>query len=229
MVVNGTCESDWPAVADLGQAPRLRAAELRAASVVRPRALAGIGWPKLGQQLDDLPKPPSAKSASTAGSPAWTTTGRRRFSPPNFASPPSAISRRAFTVSKLGDGCTSYSATARCPSAVFCCTATVARRKWLSRWPSSARTSASPVPSRTNAKRASATPSAKCRPTDCSSRPTPPTKRLPENRVTHPLGQAVNHPANIAAVYEATAEALGQAPDDLARRVEENFVRLFGG
>jgi Tat protein secretion system quality control protein TatD with DNase activity len=30
-------------------------------------------------------------------------------------------------------------------------------------------------------------------------------------------------------VYEATAELLGQAPDDLAKRVEENFVRLFGG
>ena len=43
-----------------------------------------------------------------------------------------------------------------------------------------------------------------------------------------PLGQAVNHPANIAAVNEAAAEALGQAPDDLARRVEENFIRLFG-
>ena len=56
-----------------------------------------------------------------------------------------------------------------------------------------------------------------------------PDQGLPEDRVTHPLGQAVNHPANIAAVYEAAAEALGQAPDDLARHVEENFVRLFGG
>ena len=56
-----------------------------------------------------------------------------------------------------------------------------------------------------------------------------PEQVLPEDRVTHPLGQAVNHPANIAAVYEAAVEALGQPPEDLARRVEENFVRLFGG
>jgi len=56
-----------------------------------------------------------------------------------------------------------------------------------------------------------------------------PDQSLPEDRVTHPLGQAVNHPANIAAVYEAAVEALGQPPEDLARRVEENFVRLFGG
>ena len=56
-----------------------------------------------------------------------------------------------------------------------------------------------------------------------------PDQALPDDRVAHPLGQAVNHPANIAAVYEATAELLGQAPDDLAKRVEGNFVRLFGG
>ena len=55
-----------------------------------------------------------------------------------------------------------------------------------------------------------------------------PDQALPKNRFTHPLVQEVNHPANIIAVYEATAELLGQAPDDLAKRVEENFVRLFG-
>ncbi|MAE30806.1 MAG: hydrolase TatD [Verrucomicrobiales bacterium] len=55
-----------------------------------------------------------------------------------------------------------------------------------------------------------------------------PDQPLPEDRVTHPLGQRLNHPANIAAVYEAAAEALGQAPDHLAKRAEENFVRLFG-
>ena len=32
-----------------------------------------------------------------------------------------------------------------------------------------------------------------------------------------------------APIIEAAAEALDQAPDDLARRTEENFVRLFGG
>ena len=55
-----------------------------------------------------------------------------------------------------------------------------------------------------------------------------PDQALPEDRVTHPLGQRLNHPANIAVVYEAAAEMLGQAPGDLAQRVEENFVRLFG-
>jgi TatD DNase family protein len=55
-----------------------------------------------------------------------------------------------------------------------------------------------------------------------------PDQSLPEYRVTHPLEQSVNHPANITAVYEAAAELLGQAPNDLAKRVEENFVRLFG-
>ena len=55
-----------------------------------------------------------------------------------------------------------------------------------------------------------------------------PDQALPEDRVTHPLGQGLNHPANIAAVYEAAAEALGQAPELLAEQAEENFLRFFG-
>ena len=55
-----------------------------------------------------------------------------------------------------------------------------------------------------------------------------PDQPLPEDCVTHPLRQAVNHPANIAAVYEAAAEALDQSAGDLAKCVEENFIRLFG-
>ena len=55
-----------------------------------------------------------------------------------------------------------------------------------------------------------------------------PDQALPEDRVTHPLGQRLNHPANIAAVYEAAAEALGQAPESLAEQAEENFLRFFG-
>ncbi|MDP6338433.1 MAG: TatD family hydrolase [Verrucomicrobiota bacterium] len=55
-----------------------------------------------------------------------------------------------------------------------------------------------------------------------------PDQTLPENRVTHPLGQGLNHPANIAAVYEAAAETLGQAPESLAKQAEENFLRFFG-
>jgi len=55
-----------------------------------------------------------------------------------------------------------------------------------------------------------------------------PDQALQEDRVTHPLGQGLNHPANIAVVYEAAAEALGQAPESLAEQAEENFLRLFG-
>ena len=55
-----------------------------------------------------------------------------------------------------------------------------------------------------------------------------PDQSLPGDRVTHPLGQAVNHPANIAAVYKAAAKALDRALNDLAKRTEENFIRLFG-
>lgn len=54
-----------------------------------------------------------------------------------------------------------------------------------------------------------------------------PDQALPGERVTHPLDQGLNHPANIAAVYRAAAEALGQAPESLANQVEENFLRLF--
>ncbi len=56
-----------------------------------------------------------------------------------------------------------------------------------------------------------------------------PDQALPDERVSHVLGQEMNHPANIAAVYEAAAESLGHPPEDLVKRVEENFVRLFGG
>jgi TatD DNase family protein len=48
----------------------------------------------------------------------------------------------------------------------------------------------------------------------------------------HPLtdpstGKPINHPANLAWVYEGLAEFLGEAPETLAARVEENFRRLF--
>ncbi|MBT6790209.1 MAG: TatD family hydrolase, partial [Verrucomicrobia bacterium] len=56
-----------------------------------------------------------------------------------------------------------------------------------------------------------------------------PDQALPDDRVAQPLSQAINHPANITAVYGAAAELLAQAPNDLAKRMEENFVRLFGG
>jgi TatD DNase family protein len=51
---------------------------------------------------------------------------------------------------------------------------------------------------------------------------------------TYPLidsasGQALNHPANLAAVYAFAAELRGGTEESLATQVEENFLRLFGG
>lgn len=42
-------------------------------------------------------------------------------------------------------------------------------------------------------------------------------------------GRAINHPANLSAVYRFAAELLGQPLEELAARVERNFLRLFGG
>jgi TatD DNase family protein len=49
----------------------------------------------------------------------------------------------------------------------------------------------------------------------------------------HPLrdpqtGKAINHPANLRAVYEFAADLYGEPVASLAERVEANFVRLFG-
>lgn len=60
-----------------------------------------------------------------------------------------------------------------------------------------------------------------------------PDQRLPENRNRHPLtapgsGPPLNHPANLRAVYEFAAELTGEPLGPLARRIEENFERLFG-
>ena len=55
----------------------------------------------------------------------------------------------------------------------------------------------------------------------------------PENRIRHLLtdpsnGRAVNHPGNLRSVYEFAAEIRSEPVEVLARRVEENFNRLFG-
>ena len=44
-----------------------------------------------------------------------------------------------------------------------------------------------------------------------------------------PDGKPINHPANLAAVYGGLAAFLGEPQESLAARVEENFLRLFGG
>ena len=55
----------------------------------------------------------------------------------------------------------------------------------------------------------------------------------PAERIQYPLtdpatGKAINHPANLGAVYRFAAELLGEPQEALAERVEENFRRLFG-
>lgn len=61
-----------------------------------------------------------------------------------------------------------------------------------------------------------------------------PDQALPEARNRFPLpataaGKPVNHPANLAAVYAFAAELFGEPEEVLAARVEQNFLRLFGG
>jgi len=60
-----------------------------------------------------------------------------------------------------------------------------------------------------------------------------PDQLLPEEKNLHPLagadGKPLNHPANLGAVYSGLAEFLGEKVESLAARVEENFLRVFGG
>jgi TatD DNase family protein len=59
-----------------------------------------------------------------------------------------------------------------------------------------------------------------------------PDQLLPEDRNRFPLasadGKALNHPANLPAVYSGLAEFLGENVESLAAHVEENFLRVFG-
>jgi TatD DNase family protein len=63
-----------------------------------------------------------------------------------------------------------------------------------------------------------------------------PDQGLPAARVRHrvpgdPAADGacpLNHPANLRAVYDFAAELLGRSLDDLAAQVEANFTRLFG-
>ncbi len=61
-----------------------------------------------------------------------------------------------------------------------------------------------------------------------------PDQSLPEELNQYPLtdavrGKAINHPANLQAVYEGLAKVRGMAVENLAVLAEENFLRLFGG
>jgi len=60
-----------------------------------------------------------------------------------------------------------------------------------------------------------------------------PSMPLPPERVRHPLppgpdGMPVSHPADLAVAYEGLAETRGEKPERLAAKVAENFARLFG-
>lgn len=60
-----------------------------------------------------------------------------------------------------------------------------------------------------------------------------PDQSLPAARVKFSLpesanGKPVNHPGNLGAVYEFAAELLDAPVETLARQVEENFKRVFG-
>jgi TatD DNase family protein len=55
-----------------------------------------------------------------------------------------------------------------------------------------------------------------------------PPDRLIRHRLTDAAGQALNHPANLPAICDFLAEFLGLAPATLAARLTENFARLFG-
>ena len=60
-----------------------------------------------------------------------------------------------------------------------------------------------------------------------------PDQSLPPERVQYPLLDAktnasINHPANLGAVYQFAAEVMNEPVESLARQVEENFRRVFG-
>jgi len=59
-----------------------------------------------------------------------------------------------------------------------------------------------------------------------------PDQLLPDDKNRFPLsdaeGKPLNHPANLAAIYEFMAQEHGLPVADFAARIEENFVRLFG-
>ena len=59
-----------------------------------------------------------------------------------------------------------------------------------------------------------------------------PDQHLPADKIRFPLadgtGKALNHPANVVAVYEGLAQILGEPLEALTARVAENFLRVFG-
>jgi TatD DNase family protein len=56
-----------------------------------------------------------------------------------------------------------------------------------------------------------------------------PAERAKYNLTDAKTGKALNHPANLGAVYEFAAELLGEPLNAVVKRVEENFLGMFGG
>jgi TatD DNase family protein len=56
----------------------------------------------------------------------------------------------------------------------------------------------------------------------------PPPDRINRAAVDPESERQINHPANIEGAYNFVAEFLGVTIEDLAKRTEQNFVRLFG-
>ena len=50
----------------------------------------------------------------------------------------------------------------------------------------------------------------------------------PDDIITHPLPENLNHPANLPAIGQALAAALGMSPADLAELTRNNAARCFG-
>jgi len=59
-----------------------------------------------------------------------------------------------------------------------------------------------------------------------------PDQLLPDNlsnySITDSNGKALNHPANLTAVYRFVAKFLGMPLEELGQEVEKNFLRVFG-
>jgi TatD DNase family protein len=62
--------------------------------------------------------------------------------------------------------------------------------------------------------------------TDAPDQPLP--EKLSNYSITDSNGKALNHPANLAAVYRFVAAYLGKPIEKFVEEVEENFLRVFG-
>jgi TatD DNase family protein len=62
--------------------------------------------------------------------------------------------------------------------------------------------------------------------TDAPDQPLPDLRN--RNQMFDAAGKSLNHPANIRAVYEVMSEVMSEPLETIAQRVEENFLRLFG-